>query len=489
MRICAFRAHGPGPGWWTAGRGGLIVLCALLFGLGACRGPQLGLHFVDRQVLEDLYRWNGGVHWYRQENWKQGDLNWEGVTTHQSGHVQELQLSANGLHGPLPGLDPPQWLDLEVLDLSHNQLTGRLPVSWHYLERLRVLDLSYNRLEGTVPPEWSQLVALEVLDLSGNRLQGPFPQALALLPRLRVLELGSGPWEGCLPAAWRHGAVEVRSPALPFCEDAADRAAMAAVLAATRDREGWRELYCAEGEASALSSCWGDPQTPLSHWRGVATDPMGRVMGLDLNYRYPPLTGPIPSALGQLAALEWLDLSDNQLTGPIPPELGQLAALERLHLSDNQLTGPIPPELGQLAALGGLWLDRNQLTGPIPPELGQLAALEWLDLSDNQLTGPIPPELGQLAALEWLWLAHNQLAGSIPPELGQAASLWHLNLSHNQLTGPIPSALGQAASLRYLNLSHNQLTGCLPREWQNTSDPIVSFGNAQGRDELPFCPA
>ena len=441
MRICAFRAHGPGPGWWTAGRGGLIVLCALLFGLGACRGPQLGLHFVDRQVLEDLYRWNGGIHWYRQENWKQGDLNWEGVTTHQAGRLKELQLSANGLAGHLLDLEMPEWLFLEALDLSHNQLTGRLPASWHYLERLQVLDLSHNRLEGTVPPEWSQLVALEVLDLSGNRLQGPFPQALALLPRLRVLDLGSGPWEGCLPSAWRHGAVDVRSPALPFCGDAADRAAMAAVMAATRDREGWQALHCAEGEAPALSSCWGDPQTSLSLWQGVTTDPMGRVMGLDLNNRYPQLTGPIPPALGQLAALEWLDLSD------------------------------------------------NQLTGPIPPELGQLAALEWLDLSDNQLTGPIPPELGQLAALEWLWLAHNQLAGSIPPELGQATSLWHLNLSHNQLTGPIPSALGQAASLRYLNLSHNQLTGCLPREWQNISDPIASFGNAQGRDQLPFCPA
>jgi len=292
MRICAFRARGPGSGWWTAGRGGLIVLCALLFGLGACRGPQLGLHFVDRKVLEDLYRWNGGVHWYRQENWKQGDLNWEGVTTHQSGHVQELQLSANGLHGPLPGLDPPQWLDLEVLDLS------------------------------------------------GNRLQGPFPQALALLPRLRVLDLGSGPWVGCLPAAWRHGGVDVRSPALPFCGDAADRATMAAVMAATRDREGWQALHCAVGEALALSSCWGDPRTPLSLWRGVTTDPMGRVMGPDLNYRHPQLTGPIPPALVQLAALEWLDLGSYQLTGPIPPGNGP-GSFSEVSESVAQSTGGI----------------------------------------------------------------------------------------------------------------------------------------------------
>ncbi|MXZ26498.1 MAG: hypothetical protein F4Y80_16895 [Caldilineaceae bacterium SB0665_bin_21] len=72
--------------------------------------------------------------------------------------------------------------------------------------------------------------------------------------------------------------------------------------------------------------------------------------------------------------------------------------------------------------------------------------------------------------------------------MGQAVSLRYLNLSHNQLAGSIPPELGQLANLWGLNLSHNQLTGCLPREWQNISGPIVSFGNAQGRDELSFCP-
>ena len=249
-------------------------------------------------------------------------------------------LEGNGLHGPIIGLEMSQWLGLEALDLSHNQVTGGFPASWPYLERLQVLDLSHNQLEGTVPQAWGQLTALEVLDLSGNRLQGPFPQALALLPRLRVLDLGSGPWEGCLPAAWRHGAVDVRSPALPFCGDAADRAAMAAVMAATRDREGWQALHCAVGEALALSSCWGDPRTPLSLWRGVTTDPMGRVMGPDLNYRYPQLTGPIPPALGQLAALEWLDLGSYQLTGPIPPGNGP-GSFSEVSESVAQSTGGI----------------------------------------------------------------------------------------------------------------------------------------------------
>ena len=44
------------------------------------------------------------------------------------------------------------------------------------------------------------------------------------------------------------------------------------------------------------------------------------------------MTGEIPTELGSLANLRWLDLRNNQLTGEIPTELGSLANLQGLDL-------------------------------------------------------------------------------------------------------------------------------------------------------------
>jgi hypothetical protein len=206
----------------------------------------------------------------------------------------------------------------------------------------------------------------------------------------------------------------------------------------------WREL-CPE-----LRALWrGDVRT----WAGVtfgegehgANGAAGRVVKIALLCE--GLTGEVPAALGQLAALKELHLGSNRLTG---------------HSYDNMLTGEVPAALGQLAALEHLDLSYNQLTGEVPASLGQLAALEWLDLGPNQLTGEVPAALGQLAALKVLYLGENRLTGEVPPELGQLAALERLDLSYNQLTGEVPAALGQLAALKWLDLQYNRLTGEVP---------------------------
>ncbi len=164
----------------------------------------------------------------------------------------------------------------------------------------------------------------------------------------------------------------------------------------------------------------------------------------------------IPESIGQLKALQWLNLSFNRLTS-IPKCLGQLTALQSLNLSYNRLTS-VPECLGQLTALQTLSLSDNQLTS-VPEWLGQLTALQTLNLSYNRLTS-IPKCLGQLTALQTLSLSDNQLT-SVPKSLGQLTALQTLYLSDNQLTS-VPDSFLSLENLERLFLHGNEALQLTP---------------------------
>ena len=76
------------------------------------------------------------------------------------------------------------------------------------------------------------------------------------------------------------------------------------------------------------------------------------------------MTGNIPSQLGLLTRIEWLDLGTNKFNVQIPDELGNLGSVQAMYLVDNELTGMIPTTFANLSSLkDALELDSNNLTG------------------------------------------------------------------------------------------------------------------------------
>ena len=59
----------------------------------------------------------------------------------------------------------------------------------------------------------------------------------------------------------------------------------------------------------------------------------------------------IPTQLGLMKSLQYLDVSDNQFIGNIPSELGLLSNLQYLDISYNYFVKGIPVQLGLLPQL------------------------------------------------------------------------------------------------------------------------------------------
>jgi hypothetical protein len=91
--------------------------------------------------------------------------------------------------------------------------------------------------------------------------------------------------------------------------------------------------------------------------------------------------------------------TDDRTTGSaIPSEIGLLTHLTFLDFSGNQLTSTIPTEIGLLRRLTGLSFYNNSLTSKIPSEIGLLTKLEYLYFSINELTSTIPTDRTRDAA-------------------------------------------------------------------------------------------
>ncbi|XP_048443337.1 receptor-like protein EIX1 [Pyrus x bretschneideri] len=271
------------------------------------------------------------------------------------------------------------------------------------------------------------------------------------------------------------------------------------------------------GDSSNMFSSW-DGEGDCCNWTGVACSNLtGHVRELHLAGYLDEVTGEVhmlggkvnPSLLN-LKHLSHLDLSFNNFEGlQIPSFLGSLKLLRYLDLSGAGFNGTIPHQLGNLSSLRYLDLSRNSdlmvenlewLSGlsllkhldmsyvaltnasrwlqvntlpsllvelhfsycelhHMPSGIANLTNLKVLDLFENDVNSTIPTWLYSLGNLESLNLSSNAFHGEISSSLGNLTALVDLQLSGNELEGEIPNSLGNLCRLTSVGLGYNNFRG------------------------------
>lgn len=143
----------------------LLLLLSMAFTASSCTEQEKGSLL---QFLAGLSR-NGGL----ASSWKRNDTEccaWEGITCNKDGIVTDVSLASKGLEGPV-SLALGNLAGLLRLNLSHNSLSGGLPLELLSSDSIIVLDVSFNRLTGEMQELPSSTPAqrpLQVLNISSN---------------------------------------------------------------------------------------------------------------------------------------------------------------------------------------------------------------------------------------------------------------------------------------------------------------------------------
>jgi len=210
------------------------------------------------------------------------------------------------------------------------------------------------------------------------------------------------------------------------------------------------------------SDNWLNDDVSVCKWYGCECN--NTDIDIVTSFNLPNFKSPqeVPTVLGMLSKLEVLDIDGANIVGTLPSELFRLHQLKKMTVI-NSMGGMLPSEIGNLRSLEYLELRKNSFDGKIPTELGLLQSLTYLDISDHEYftEATIPSEIGNLSSLKALCMSRNGLRGTVPSELFGLVSLETLYLSWNSLRGSLPLSV-ELTSLREMDLSNNKLTGMLP---------------------------
>ncbi|KAG6430689.1 hypothetical protein SASPL_108761 [Salvia splendens] len=280
-----------------------------------------------------------------------------------SAQLTNLTLMSCNLAGPLPEFLG-NMSSLQVLRLSKNRLSGSIPASFRgsvvsqlwlndqavgmsgsieivsTMVSLTSLWLHGNHFTGRIPESIGDLVSLQDLDLNGNDLVGLIPAGLSGMEFVR-LDLNNNHFLGPVP---KFNAANATYKSNPFCLPNPGDLCAPAVMALLMFLDG-------VDYPSRLVGSWSGNDPCKSSWLGVACDPSGKI--ITLNLPNSNLSGVLSPSIANLQSLTHVYLQSNNISGVIPTNWTSLKSLAVLDLSDNNLSPPLPKFSGVKLVLGG----------------------------------------------------------------------------------------------------------------------------------------
>ncbi|XP_043709005.1 LRR receptor-like serine/threonine-protein kinase RGI5 [Telopea speciosissima] len=134
------------------------------------------------------------------------------------GSLVEIVMRNNSLEGNLSEKIKIRDLGfLQVMDLSHNRLSGAVPSIVFQHPSLQQLTLTHNRLSSIqVPRDRGARSELVALDLSYNELQGLLPAFMGIMPKLSALSMEKNKFTGMIPSQYALKAAVPSEGTSPF---------------------------------------------------------------------------------------------------------------------------------------------------------------------------------------------------------------------------------------------------------------------------------
>ena len=174
----------------------VVLLLSMASSISSCTEEERGSLL---QFLAGLSQ-DGGL----AASWRRNSTDccvWEGIACSADGSVTDVSLASKGLEGLLsPSLG--NLAGLLRVNLSHNSLSGGLPLELASSDSIIVLDVSFNRLGGDMEelPSSTPARPLQVLNISSNLFTGGFPSTWLVMNNLVALNASNNSFSGQIPS-------------------------------------------------------------------------------------------------------------------------------------------------------------------------------------------------------------------------------------------------------------------------------------------------